>query len=74
MSFYGREFEWETQGFENPQYIVNFGGNPMEAYQGGLYMMHRIQHARVDKGTRMVTFELRPSAHGLRSRRHAKRP
>lgn len=62
MSFYGREFEWETQDFENTKYIVNFGGNPMEAYQGGLYMMHRIQHARVDKGARMVTFEVRPSA------------
>ncbi|MDG2124423.1 MAG: molybdopterin-dependent oxidoreductase [Verrucomicrobiales bacterium] len=62
MSFYGREFEWETQDFENTKYIVNFGGNPMEAYQGGLYMMHRIQHARVDKGARMATFEVRPSA------------
>ncbi|MEM7599862.1 MAG: molybdopterin-dependent oxidoreductase [Verrucomicrobiota bacterium] len=62
MSFYGREFEWETQDFANTQYIVNFGGNPMEAYQGGLYMLHRIQHARVDKGANMVTFEVRPSA------------
>ena len=25
-------------------------------------MLHRIQHARVDKGARMVTFEVRPSA------------
>ncbi|MEN9023248.1 MAG: molybdopterin-dependent oxidoreductase [Verrucomicrobiales bacterium] len=62
MSYYGREFEWESQDFENTQYIMNFGGNPMEAYQGGLYMMHRIQTARVDKGAKMVTFEVRPSA------------
>lgn len=62
MSFYGREFEWESQDFENTKYIVNFGGNPMEAYQGGLYMMHRIQTARVDHGAKMVTFEVRPSA------------
>ena len=62
MAFYGREFEWESQDFENTQYIVNFGGNPMEAYQGGLYMMHRIQTARVDHGAKMVTFEVRPSA------------
>jgi len=62
MSFYGREFEWETQDFENTQYIINFGANPMEAYQGGLFMMHRIQKARVDKGAKMVTFEIRPSA------------
>ena len=62
MSFYGREFEWESQDFANTKYIINFGGNPMEAYQGGLYMMHRIQHARVDRGAKMVTFEVRPSA------------
>ncbi len=62
MSFYGREFEWETQDFANTKYIVNFGANPMEAYQGGLFMMQRIQDARVDHGAKMVTFEVRPSA------------
>ncbi|MGB0583280.1 MAG: molybdopterin-dependent oxidoreductase, partial [Limisphaerales bacterium] len=62
MSFYGREFEWESQDFENTKFILNFGANPMEAYQGGLYMMHRIQHARAEHGARMVTFEVRPSA------------
>ncbi len=62
MSFYGRDFEWETQDLANTKYIVNFGANPMEAYQGGLYMMQRIQEARVDHGARMVTFEVRPSA------------
>ena len=62
MSFYGREFEWETQDLANTKYIVNFGANPMEAYQGGLYMMQRIQDARVDHGAKMVTFEVRPSA------------
>ena len=62
MSFYGRDFEWETQDLENTQYILNFGCNPMEAYQGGLFMMHRIQTARVDHGAKMVTFEVRPSA------------
>ena len=62
MSFYGREFEWETQDFANTKYILNFGANPMEAYQGGLYMMPRIMQARVDGGAKMVTFEVRPSA------------
>ena len=62
MSFYGRDFEWETQDFANTKYIVNFGANPMEAYQGGMFIMHRIQDARVDNGARMVTFEVRPSA------------
>ena len=62
MSFYGRDFEWETQDFENTKFILNFGGNPMEAYQGGLFMVKRIMDARVDKGAKLVTFEVRPSA------------
>jgi thiosulfate reductase / polysulfide reductase chain A len=62
MSFYGRDFEWESQDFENTKYILNFGGNPMEAYQGGLFMIRRIMDAKVDRGAKMVTFEVRPSA------------
>ena len=62
MSFYGRDFEWETQDFAETRYIINFGANPMEAYQGGLFMMQRIQEARIDHGAKMVTFEVRPSA------------
>jgi len=62
MSYYGRDFEWETQDFENTQYILNFGANPMEGYQGGLSMMSRIQKARVDHGAKLVTFEIRPSS------------
>lgn len=62
MSFYGRDFEWETQDFENSKYIVNFGANPMEAYQGGMFILQRIQQARVDHGAKMITFEVRPSA------------
>jgi thiosulfate reductase/polysulfide reductase chain A len=62
MSYYGRDFEWETQDFENTKYVVNFGANPMEAYQGGLYMMHRLRESQNTKGTKMVTFEVRPSA------------
>ncbi len=62
MSFYGREFEWESQDLANTRYVVNFGANPMEAYQGGLYMIRRLMDARVDRGARLVTFEVRPSA------------
>ncbi len=62
MSAYGREFEWGTQDFENTKLILNWGCNPMEAFQGGHYMMPRIQKARVDGGARLVTFEVRPSA------------
>lgn len=62
MSYYGRDFEWETQDLENTKYVVNFGANPMEAYQGGLFMMHRLRESQVNKGAKMVTFEVRPSA------------
>ena len=50
MSFYGRDFEWETQDVANTKYIVNFGANPMEAYQGGMFLAGRMQDARVDHG------------------------
>jgi thiosulfate reductase/polysulfide reductase chain A len=62
MSFYGREFEWESQDLEHTQLVLNFGANPMEAHQGGLYMRKRLMDARVDRGARLVTFEVRPSA------------
>ncbi|RMG09607.1 MAG: hypothetical protein D6731_19180 [Planctomycetota bacterium] len=62
MSFYGREFEWESQDFANTQFVLNFGANPMEATQGGLFMIKRLMDARVDHGARLVTFEVRPSA------------
>jgi anaerobic selenocysteine-containing dehydrogenase len=62
MSFYGREFEWESQDVENTRFVLNFGGNPMEAYQGGLFMRKRLMDARVDRGAKLVTFEVRPSA------------
>ncbi len=62
MSFYGREFEWESQDFEHTQMVLNFGANPMEAHQGGLYTRKRLMDARVDRGARLVTFDVRPSA------------
>lgn len=62
MSFYGREFEWESQDLENTQYVLNFGGNPMEAYQGGLFMRKRMMDAKVDRGAKLITFEIRPTA------------
>ena len=62
MSYYGREFEWETQDFANTKFILNFGANPMEAYQGGLFQVKRLMDARVKHGAKLVTFEVRPSA------------
>ena len=62
MSFYGREFEWESQDLEHTRYVINFGANPMEAHQGGLFMRKRMMDAKVDRGAKFVTFEVRPTA------------
>ena len=62
MSFYGREFEWESQDFENTRFVLNFGSNLMEAHQGGQFARKRLMDARVDRGAKLVTFEVRPSA------------
>lgn len=62
MSYYGREFEWESQDLERTDFVLNFGGNPMEAYQGGQFMRKRLMDARVDRGAKLVTFEIRPTA------------
>lgn len=62
MSFYGRDFEWETQDLERTRYVLNFGANPVEAYQGGQFMIKRLMDARIDRGAKLVTFEVRPSA------------
>jgi thiosulfate reductase/polysulfide reductase chain A len=61
MSFYGREFEWESQDLANTRYVLNFGGNPMEAFQGGLFQVRRLVDARA-AGAKLITFEVRPSA------------
>ncbi|MEM7411394.1 MAG: molybdopterin-dependent oxidoreductase [Myxococcota bacterium] len=62
MSFYGRDFEWESQDFEHTQFVLNFGSNLMEAHQGGQFGRKRLMDARVDRSARLVTFEVRPSA------------
>ena len=62
MSFYGREFDWESQDLDRTNYVLNFGANPMEAHQGGLFMRKRMMDAKVDRGAKIVTFEVRPTA------------
>ena len=62
MSFYGRDFEWESQDLERTKFVVNFGANPMEAHQGGQFMRKRLMDARIDGGAHLVTFDVRPSA------------
>ncbi len=62
MSYFGESVDWDTGDYEQSKLILNFGANPMEAHQGGMGALQRIQKARCDKGARLVTFEVRPSA------------
>lgn len=62
MSYFGEAVDWDTGDYANTRLILNFGSNPMEAHQGGMGALQRIQAARCDHGARLVTFEVRPSA------------
>ncbi|MCC6464117.1 MAG: molybdopterin-dependent oxidoreductase [Planctomycetes bacterium] len=62
MSYFGEPVDWDTGDYAATKYVINFGSNPMEAHQGGMGAMQRIQQARVDRGAKLVTFEVRPSA------------
>lgn len=62
MSYFGEPVDWDTGDYTDTRLILNFGANPMEAHQGGMGAMQRIQIARCDHGARLVTFEVRPSA------------
>jgi thiosulfate reductase / polysulfide reductase chain A len=62
MSYFGEPVDWDTNDYSDTRYIINFGANPMEAHQGGFGALKRIQKARIDRGAKLVTFEIRPSA------------
>ncbi len=62
MSYFGEPVDWDTGDYGSTRLILNFGANPMEAHQGGMGALQRIQQARVDGGAKLVTFEVRPSA------------
>lgn len=62
MSFFGEPVDWDTGDYTRTKLVLNFGANPMEAHQGGMGALQRIQQARLGNGARLVTFEVRPSA------------
>ena len=62
MTYYGTIMDWGAPDLARTRYILNFGSNIMEAHQGGFGGIQRIQEARVDRGAKLVTFEVRPSA------------
>jgi thiosulfate reductase / polysulfide reductase chain A len=62
MSFFGEPVDWDTGDYLQTKLVLNFGCNTMEAHQGGMGALQRIQQARTQHGARLVTFEVRPSA------------
>ena len=62
MTYYGTIMDWGAPDLARTKYVLNFGSNLMEAHQGGFGGIQRMQEARVDRGAKLVTFEVRPSA------------
>jgi anaerobic selenocysteine-containing dehydrogenase len=62
MAHFGEPVDWDTGDYATTRLVLNFGSNPMEAHQGGMGALQRIQTARCDHGARLITFEVRPSA------------
>jgi anaerobic selenocysteine-containing dehydrogenase len=62
MSFFGEPVDWDTGDYAQTKMVLNFGANPMEAHQGGMGALQRIQEARLQHQARLITFEVRPSA------------
>lgn len=62
MSYFGEPVDWDTGDYASTKMVLNFGANPMEAHQGGMGALQRIQSARLEHGARLITFEVRPSA------------
>lgn len=62
MTTFGQVMDWGAPDLERTRYVLNFGSNLMEAHQGGFGGIERLQAARLERGARLVTFEVRPSA------------
>ncbi|MBI5408779.1 MAG: molybdopterin-dependent oxidoreductase [Nitrospirae bacterium] len=61
----GQELTWgkhyDNWDFDNTNYVLNFGSNVLEAHTNHIPTSHRLIRAKVDKGVKMVTFDVRLS-------------
>jgi thiosulfate reductase / polysulfide reductase chain A len=52
---------YDNWDFDNARFVLNFGSNIFEAHTNHTPVAHRLSHAMVERGLRMVTFDVRLS-------------
>jgi len=52
---------YDNWDIDKTKYILNFGSNILETHTNHIPVAHRIMHAKVDRGVKMVTFDVRMS-------------
>jgi anaerobic selenocysteine-containing dehydrogenase len=61
----GQEMTWgghyDNWDIDNTKYMLIFGSNILETHTNHMSVAHRIMKAKVDRGVRMVTFDVRMS-------------
>jgi thiosulfate reductase / polysulfide reductase chain A len=58
---------YDNWDFENTRYVLNFGSNVLEAHTNSIPCGQRLVDAMVDRGVKMVTFDVRLSNSATRS-------
>lgn len=58
---------YDNWDFENTHYVLNFGSNVLEAHTNSIPCGQRLVDAMVDRGVKMVTFDVRLSNTATRS-------
>jgi thiosulfate reductase/polysulfide reductase chain A len=60
-----QELTWgghfDNWDIDNTKYILNFGSNILETHTNHISVAHRIMRAKVDRGVKLVTFDVRMS-------------
>ncbi|MBI5196762.1 MAG: molybdopterin-dependent oxidoreductase [Nitrospirae bacterium] len=52
---------YDNWDFDNTQFVLNFGSNVLEAHTNHIPTAHRLIRAKVDRGIKLVTFDVRLS-------------
>ncbi|MHC4571082.1 MAG: molybdopterin-dependent oxidoreductase [Planctomycetota bacterium] len=52
---------YDNWDFDNTQFVLNFGSNVLECHTNHIPMSQRLISAKVDRGVRVVTFDVRQS-------------
>jgi len=61
----GQEMTWgghfDNWDIDNTKYMLIMGSNILETHTNHMSVAHRVMHAKIDRGVRMVTFDVRMS-------------